>query len=170
MILSVFGGVFCLLTAQRLSQHRFGLIVSVVGVCTACLLASIAFLQTKRIPVTEYPGRTRRIMLWSTIGEGVGILAGINVVINMGHPDLVLPVISLAVALHFLPMAAAIPFPRFYALAAGLAAVAVAGAMLAAPVGPMLTGFGSALCLWIAAAIRILENSNQPGARPIRPV
>jgi hypothetical protein len=37
--------------------------------------------------------------------EGLGIFIGINIVINLGHPDLVIPVLALVVGLHFYPMA-----------------------------------------------------------------
>ena len=37
--------------------------------------------------------------------EGLGIFIGINVVINLGHPDLTIPVIALVVGLHFFPLA-----------------------------------------------------------------
>jgi len=37
--------------------------------------------------------------------EGLGIFIGINVVINLGHPDLIFPVMALVVGLHFYPLA-----------------------------------------------------------------
>jgi len=37
--------------------------------------------------------------------EGLGIFIAINVVINLGHPDLVIPVMALVVGLHFYPLA-----------------------------------------------------------------
>jgi uncharacterized membrane protein (DUF485 family) len=37
--------------------------------------------------------------------EGLFIFLGINLVINLGHPDLIIPVIALVVGLHFYPMA-----------------------------------------------------------------
>ena len=37
--------------------------------------------------------------------EGLGIFIAINVVINLGHADLVIPVIALVVGLHFYPLA-----------------------------------------------------------------
>jgi hypothetical protein len=37
--------------------------------------------------------------------EGLGIFIGINIVIYLGHPDLVIPVLALVVGLHFYPMA-----------------------------------------------------------------
>ena len=37
--------------------------------------------------------------------EGLGILIAINIVTNIGHPELVIPSIALIVGLHFYPMA-----------------------------------------------------------------
>ena len=36
--------------------------------------------------------------------EGLGIFIAVNVVTNMGHSDLVIPVIALVVGLHFYPL------------------------------------------------------------------
>jgi hypothetical protein len=37
--------------------------------------------------------------------EGLGIFIGINVVVNLGHPELAVPVMALVVGLHFYPLA-----------------------------------------------------------------
>jgi hypothetical protein len=37
--------------------------------------------------------------------EGLGIFVGINIAYNLGHPDLLFPVIALCVGLHFFPLA-----------------------------------------------------------------
>ena len=37
--------------------------------------------------------------------EGLGIFVGVNIVINLGYPDLVIPTIALVVGLHFFPLA-----------------------------------------------------------------
>jgi hypothetical protein len=37
--------------------------------------------------------------------EGLGIFIGINVVVNLGHPELTMPVLALVVGLHFFPLA-----------------------------------------------------------------
>jgi len=37
--------------------------------------------------------------------EGLGIFIAINVVVNLGHPELEIPVIALVVGLHFFPLA-----------------------------------------------------------------
>jgi len=37
--------------------------------------------------------------------EGLGIFIGINIVVNLGHPELTMPVLALVVGLHFFPLA-----------------------------------------------------------------
>jgi hypothetical protein len=37
--------------------------------------------------------------------EGLGIFIGINIVVNLGYPDLVIPTLALVVGLHFFPLA-----------------------------------------------------------------
>jgi len=37
--------------------------------------------------------------------EGLGIFIGINIVVNLGHPELAIPVLALVVGLHFYPLA-----------------------------------------------------------------
>lgn len=37
--------------------------------------------------------------------EGLGIFIGINLVVNLGHPELAIPVMALVVGLHFFPLA-----------------------------------------------------------------
>ena len=50
------------------------------------------------------------VILWSTIGEGIGIFLFLNVLVNINHQDLILPDMAAVVGLHFIPMAYAIPF------------------------------------------------------------
>jgi hypothetical protein len=60
-------------------------------------------------------------------GEGLGILIGINVVINLGYPDLVIPVIALVVGLHFFPLARLFKRTQDYYLATWSTVIAVCG-------------------------------------------
>ena len=49
----------------------------------------------------------KRIGKWFGIvfgAEGLGIFIGINIVVNLGYPELTIPVIALVVGLHFYPM------------------------------------------------------------------
>lgn len=62
--------------------------------------------------------------------EGVGILIGINVVTNIGHSDLVIPVIALVVGLHFYPLARVFKRTIDYYLATWTTLVAIAAIML----------------------------------------
>ncbi len=59
--------------------------------------------------------------------EGLGIFIGINVVINLGHPELVIPVIALIVGLHFYPLAKVFKRRFDYYLATWSTVVAILG-------------------------------------------
>jgi len=56
----------------------------------------------------EDKAEEKRMGKWFGIifaGEGVGIFIAINIVTNLGHPELTVPAIALVVGLHFYPMA-----------------------------------------------------------------
>jgi hypothetical protein len=59
--------------------------------------------------------------------EGLGIFIGINIVINLGHPDLVISTIALVVGLHFFPLAKVFKRTVDYYLATWATLVAVCG-------------------------------------------
>ena len=72
---------------------------------------SIYFLSAaKRFPKTtsaEDAATGKKTGKWFGIifiAEGLGILIAVNVVTNIGHPELVVPAIALVVGLHFYPM------------------------------------------------------------------
>jgi hypothetical protein len=62
--------------------------------------------------------------------EGLGILIGINIVTNIGHADLVIPVIALVVGLHFYPLTKVFKRTIDYYLATWTTLVAVAAIVL----------------------------------------
>lgn len=64
------------------------------------------------------------------IGEGVGILLGVNIVNNIGHPELDMPVIALVVALHFFPLAKLLNRRVLYTVAIWGTVIAIAGILL----------------------------------------
>jgi len=64
------------------------------------------------------------------IGEGVGILLGINIVNNIGHQDLDVPVIALITGLHFFPLAKILTRPVLYIVAGWSTLVALIGMVL----------------------------------------
>ncbi|WP_454801542.1 hypothetical protein [Mucilaginibacter phyllosphaerae] len=59
--------------------------------------------------------------------EGLGIFIGINVVVNLGHPELTIPVIALVVGLHFYPMGKIFKRTIDYYLATWSTLIAVCG-------------------------------------------
>ena len=98
----------------------------------------------------------RTITMQATIGEGVGIAASVNILINTGLTDYVIPSIALMVGLHFIYMAYRIPRPRFY----GIAAFLLIGALIDLAVGPQggdaLLGIGTAILFWVNAGHALL--------------
>jgi len=62
--------------------------------------------------------------------EGVGIFVAINIVTNIGHPDLVIPVIALVVGLHFYPLAKVFKRTIDYYLATWTTFVAISAIIL----------------------------------------
>src|ERR1700733_837031 len=59
--------------------------------------------------------------------EGLGIFVGINIVVNLGYPDLVIPTIALVVGLHFFPLAKVFKRTVDYYLASWATLIAVLG-------------------------------------------
>ncbi|WP_199118928.1 hypothetical protein [Pedobacter sp. ASV28] len=92
------------------SLYKYALILFLILVV---IIASYAFRflkESKRYSdengkfVAEVDKKSDKRYMWLCIGEGLGIFIGINIVINLGYPDLVIPVIALVVGLHFFPL------------------------------------------------------------------
>ena len=62
--------------------------------------------------------------------EGLGIFIGINIVVNLGHPELAIPVMALVVGLHFYPLAKVFKRTLDYYLATWSTVVAVLAIIL----------------------------------------
>jgi len=72
----------------------------------------------------------KRIGKWFGIilgAEGLGIFVGINIVTNLGYPNLVIPTIALVVGLHFFPLAKVFKRTVDYYLASWATLVAILG-------------------------------------------
>jgi hypothetical protein len=154
IIMSFFGAVFAALTLHwqwDVSSPLLG-VPFVVFVAIALTAAYVARLPGSGIVPSE---KTERAIMWSSIGEGVGLFLAANIVINLHRPDLLLPAMALVVGLHFLPIARAARFFPFYALGAALLVSAVLGFVLPGPRGGEIAGLAAAVSLWIASVLAV---------------
>lgn len=72
----------------------------------------------------------KRIGKWFGIvfgAEGLGIFIGINIVVNLGYPELTIPVLALVVGLHFYPMGKIFKRTIDYYLATWSTLIAICG-------------------------------------------
>ena len=118
------------------SMSSNGLIILILFSLVAALLVINAirfFREAKRFPESESEAdkaEEKRTGKWFGIifgAEGLGIFVGINVVINLGHADLTIPVIALVVGLHFYPLARVFRRTIDYYLATWTTVVAIIG-------------------------------------------
>src|SRR4051812_11703155 len=148
IIMSFFGSLFATLTLL----FEFGWTGMVLGL-PYLMFAAIALAA---IIVIRRPGEglvpskhAEKVIMWSSMAEGVGLFLAANIAINLGHRELLLPAMALVVGLHFLPIAHATRLPPFYILGIALLAAAVLGALIGQPYGARCSGFAAAAALWL---------------------
>jgi hypothetical protein len=176
IIMSFFGSLFAALTLAfefRWTGTRLGLPFIVFAVIA---LAAIAVIRRPGEGVAP-SAQAERVIMWSSMGEGVGLFLAANIVINLGHREMLLSAMALVVGLHFLPMAYAIPFRPFYVLGLGLVAASAVGFVAGRPLGGTISGFAGALALWTAALLAVRRDmrakasqGHPAGATPEFPV
>ncbi len=153
-ILGFFGAVFGWLTIRGVAPASGP--VALLPFVGAALLALAAYRIGRGLPRLSFAPVARRAIIWSTIGELLGIMIGVQLAVTSGRPDLVLPAVALAVGLHFLPIGHWMPRPRFTMLGVALSLLALAGFLLSPPVNMAVAGIGGCLAEW-AAALSILS-------------
>jgi len=118
------------------SMGRNGLIILILFSLIALTLIFNGlkfFREAKRFPKIENEAdkaEEKRTGKWFGIifgAEGLLIFIGINIVINLGHADLTIPVIALVVGLHFYPLARVFRRTIDYYLATWTTIVAIIG-------------------------------------------
>ncbi len=154
LIMGFFGAVFAALTLYW-QWHCPGL--ALAAPFAVFVLIALAAAYVLRLPGTgvKPSARVERAIMWSSIGEGVGLFLAANIVTNLHRPELMLPAMALVVGLHFLPIAIAGSFRPFYLLGIGLILAAIAGFVLPVPTGGEVAGLAAAACLWIAAGMAV---------------
>jgi len=154
IIMGVFGSVFAALTLS-LQDHITDVALAVPFVVFAAIgLAAAYVLRSPGVGIAPSE-RAGRVIMWSSIGEGVGLFVAANLVMNLHRPDLLLPAMALVVGLHFLPIAYAAPFQPFYILGGALILAAIAGFTLRGPAAGSVAGLAAAVALWTAATLAI---------------
>jgi hypothetical protein len=163
IIMSFFGALFAALTLS----FQFGW----TGLRLGLPFALFAAIALAAVMVIRRPGegvspsrQAERVIMWSSIGEGIGLFVAANLVINLGHREMLLPAMALVVGLHFLPMAHAMPFRPFYGLGIALLAAAAAGFALGGPTGGAVSGFAGAMALWVAALLAVRRDMQAKSA------
>lgn len=154
VIMGFFGAVFAALTMHL--QWQVGLVMLTLPFIVFLIIGAAAIhtidLGGTGVILSE---RTKKALMWSSIGEGIGIFLASNIVNNLHRPDLLLPAIALVVGLHFLPIAHAASFRPFYMLGASLLLFAGIGFLVSAPLGGGIAGIAAALSLWLASTVAI---------------
>lgn len=168
LIMSFFAAVFASLTLYW-ERQTSGAALALPFV--AFVLIGLAASHVIRMPgegIKPTP-REERAIMWSTIGEGIGLFLASNIVINLHRPDLLLPSMALVVGLHFLPIALTARFRPFYVLGVALIVGAIVGFIVGAPTGGELAGFMAAGALWLAAVIAVRRDWLAKEARRLSP-
>jgi len=154
LIMSFFGGVFVSLTMHW--QWNVSGVRLILPFAVSALIAVFAALTIRRPGVGVMPSKQgEKAIMWSSIGEGIGLFLVTNVVNNLHYPQLLLPAMAMVVGLHFLPIAYAEKFRPFYSLGFALTLSAIVGFVIDAPLGGKMAGLMAAVCLWIASLIAI---------------
>jgi len=154
IIMSFFGAVFgslTLLLQLKWTGLKLGLpFVGFVAIAIAAIWAI-------RLPGIRFrrPEGAAQAMLWSSIGEGVGLFLVGNLLPNIGHGELLLPAMALIVGLHFIPIAYWSPFPPLYVLATVIIVAGGLGLWLNQPMGGMFAGFTAAAALAVASVAAV---------------
>ncbi|WP_343609272.1 hypothetical protein [Novosphingobium sp.] len=158
IIMGFFGAVFIAMTLHW-QWHVSGMPLALPF--AVFVMIGLGALRVMRLPgegITPSP-RAEKAITWASVGEGIGLFLASNLVMNLHHPEWLMPAVALVVGLHFLPIAWAAPFPPFYALGSALIAAAVVGVLLPAPLGGALSGFAAALALWTASLVALLRDA-----------
>lgn len=158
LIMSFFGAFFASMTLYwQFDESGLKLVLPFI------VFGMIAFFA---VHVIRQPGdgiapseRAKKVISWSSIGEGVGLFLASNIVMNCHHPEFLMPAMALVVGLHFIPIAYAAHFSPFYTLGGGLIFVGLIGFVLGAPLGSAISGFMSAGGLWVASVLAIWRDA-----------
>ncbi len=135
LMMAFFTAIWAIIAHAGLDGRDDNIEIIMFGILAAAFVvkAIYFFSVAKRFPKNTSEAdnkRGKKEGMWFGIifgGEGLGIFIAINVVNNIGHPDLVIPAIALVVALHFYPLGWIFKRAIDYYLATWATIIAVSG-------------------------------------------
>ena len=154
IVMGFFGAVFATMSLV-LELHLRGALLVLPFLAFAAIAAFavlILRLPGQGLSRSKHAGR---VIMRSTIGEGIGLVVVANLVVNFGNQDMLIPAVAMVVGFHFLPMGWGIPFHSFYVIGFALILTALFGLLVVQPVGAELTGFAAAAVLMVASIVAI---------------
>ena len=124
------------------------------------LSAWLGDLQTRSLSPAESK-KVGRIIMWSSIGEGIAIFAATQILTSIGMTDRFMAGIALAVGGHFVPIGIGLKSRPYLFLATVLLTLGLLGFLIASPRSAALAvGYASAAALWIMALFIRFRLSN----------
>jgi hypothetical protein len=164
IIMGFFAAIFCILgLGQAIGWTNPALLIP-IAIFASIVIRVIAL--SRKGTAKFATARAEKVITWSSIGEGIGIVIVANVLAVLGHRDLILPGTAAVVGLHFVPMAYAIPFRAFYVVAGALLIAATIGFLLRQPIGSEVAGVSAAAALWIASFAALSRESRALASLP----
>lgn len=165
IILSTMGSICMGVAASAAGWARVPLMLG-AGMLWLTLMSAAQYLRKRAIAPSEAEQkRVGRLVTYASVGEGVAIFVGINIVINLGHPEWVNSVIAGVVGLHFIPLARGLPAPPYYATAVALVGAAALGLTFTdLALQRMVVFCACATILWATSAVVLLRVNARAGA------
>jgi len=164
IIMGFFAAIFCILGLGPVIGWTNPLLLIPIAILAFIVIRVVALSRIGTAKLAT--ARAEKVITWSSIGEGIAIPIVATVLAALGHHDLILPGIAAVVGLHFLPMAYAIPFRAFYAVAIALLIAATIGILIRQPTGSEVAGLAAAAALWIASFAALRRESRALASLP----
>jgi hypothetical protein len=164
---AVIMGVFAALwwvVGVRASDHGSMLTYGIpVFVIVAIIVAASRRQTYTASPSPQEHTRRDRLIMMASGAEGLLIFVAVNVLVSTGKGDLIAPVVSIVVGLHFLPLARWLPARLYYATASLLVGLGIAGFSVPDANQRLLwVSIGGAGVLWVTCAAVLVSGGEQP--------
>lgn len=164
LVMSLFGAWWAASGLVRSScpAWTWGVLAAMVAAIAVTVLRTLRAHPSVEEPLpaalAERRQRASRIFRWTCAAEVAGILVGVNLVANLGHPEWQPIAVMLAVGLHFLPLAVAFQYRPHLVTGVALTGWALAYPALLAGGAPAPAGMAIAGAILFASAAWALRS------------